>query len=311
MASKEIDPVYLILDENTELKHSKISAENLFRMPPSHNNIRFVFETSFTPFNQIVEQKLPNVDVVITDQESGEHIRPLEIKLTTLPDNTTVDLPDDEMGSEIVVRPDTIVYLALGIANNFRQNRHILKKHLEPLESIRDWTSTDEIITRIDIIKQVLENLMLENLDTQRPLLVQPIWKTKGQTPVLEEHAFDVFVWSDFGLTRLFFRETVRKKIPRGTRSLVWLAKMLYDFAVSGKVNNEQVIDTITFNTKNDKAFSVAGSTTYKLMKCSELTKPRVKKDALKYIIQGGGENFLSPERRLDAAIWLNNNQVI
>jgi HindVP restriction endonuclease len=38
-------------------------------------------------------------------------------------------------------------------------------------------------------------------------------------------------------------------------------------------------------------------------MSCPELTTPRIHKDAIKEIILGGGQNFLSPERRLDAAI--------
>ena len=39
-------------------------------------------------------------------------------------------------------------------------------------------------------------------------------------------------------------------------------------------------------------------------MTCAELTKPRIRKDEIKKIILGGGQNLLSPERRFDAIIY-------
>jgi len=39
-------------------------------------------------------------------------------------------------------------------------------------------------------------------------------------------------------------------------------------------------------------------------MSCSELTKPRIETREIKKIILGGGQNFLSPERRFDAIIY-------
>jgi hypothetical protein len=74
----------------------------------------------------------------------------------------------------------------------------------------------------------------------------------------------DIFVWSDFAFTRLFFDLAKRaiknaEVITRFTRSVVWLAKMLYDFANNGKVNHQLIIDNYTYNTKNDKAFAING----------------------------------------------------
>ena len=78
---------------------------------------------------------------------------------------------------------------------------------------------------------------------------------------------------------------------------------MLYDFASNGAIDFKEIIDRLTYNTKNDKAFAVSGAITNTYMRCPELTTPRIHKDAIKEIILGGGQNFLSPERRLDAAI--------
>ena len=89
-------------------------------------------------------------------------------------------------------------------------------------------------------------------------------------------------------------------------RSVVWLAKMLYEFALVGKINHKLVIDTLTYNTKNDKAFALSGSNTRPYMICDNLVQPRITKEEIKNIILGGGQNFLSPERRFDAIIFSN-----
>jgi len=86
-------------------------------------------------------------------------------------------------------------------------------------------------------------------------------------------------------------------------RTTVWLTKMLSDFAERGKIRFRWVIDHLTYNTKNDKAFASGGTVTFPYMNCDELVKPRIKKQEIKNIILGGGERYLSPERRLDAAI--------
>ncbi|MEE4356453.1 MAG: HindVP family restriction endonuclease [Desulfococcaceae bacterium] len=61
--------------------------------------------------------------------------------------------------------------------------------------------------------------------------------------------------------------------------------------------------DKLSFNTKNDKAFSVSGKTTHPYMKCDCLVNPRIQKSEIKEIILGGGQNMLRPERRFDAII--------
>jgi hypothetical protein len=79
---------------------------------------------------------------------------------------------------------------------------------------------------------------------------------------------------------------------------------MLYDFSENGQFNHAKIIDELSFNTKNDKAFAVSGIVTHKYMKWDELTKPRITKEEIKSIILGGGQNLLSPERRFDAIIY-------
>lgn len=156
-----------------------------------------------------------------------------------------------------------------------------------------------------------MDNLLLNYIELQSPLVMQPVWKTVGKTSKLFTNCLDIFVWSDFGFTRLFF-DVAKKKIKseesinRYTRTVIWLAKMLYDFGTSGKINHQSIIDNYTYNTKNDKAFAINGISTYAYMASPELRTPRIMKEEIRNIILGGGQNYLSPERRFDAIVLSN-----
>jgi hypothetical protein len=133
---------------------------------------------------------------------------------------------------------------------------------------------------------------------------MQPIWKTEGKKAKLHDDAFDIFVWSNYAFTHLFFVDEGKKSsLTRPQRAVVWLMKMIVDFANDGKINHQGIIEELSYDTRNDKAFAVSGTITHKLMRSAVLTTPRVKQSELKNIILGGGQNLLSPERRLDAVI--------
>ena len=300
-----LHPVYLTLDSHSNIEHGYLSVNDTFGIDPTQSNTFFAFESDFAPYRPFVIDNLPRADLVILDDENGICTSTLEIKLTALPDNSTYNRKENLFGCELVVRPDTIVYMALSIAREFRHQRDTLRQYLSDIPQIDDWTNIEEISILIPTIADVIDNLLLANLHLQRPLILQPIWKTEGKSLLLHEDAFDIFVWSNFAFTRLFFRDrnNIKGKPTRGARTITWLAKMLLDFSIKGKIDHQYVIDGMSFNTKNDKAFAVNGRVTQPYMTSPELIKPRVKKEALREIILGGGENYLSPERRLDAAI--------
>ncbi len=83
---------------------------------------------------------------------------------------------------------------------------------------------------------------------------------------------------------------------------------MLHDFSINGAFNHERIIDTLSYNTKNDKAFSVSGRITHSYMMSEELRQPRIQKNEIRNIIVGGGQNLLSPERRFDAIVYNSPN---
>ncbi len=79
---------------------------------------------------------------------------------------------------------------------------------------------------------------------------------------------------------------------------------MLYDFSLTGQIDHKAIIDELSYNTKNDKAFAVSGNITHQFMASNELTAPRILRGDIKNIILGGGQDMLSPERRFDAIIY-------
>ena len=179
---------------------------------------------------------------------------------------------------------------------------------------IRDWTNEREMLENFPALISAIEEVLKGKIDAQTPLVLQPVWRTKGKSPELADNCLDVFVWSNLGFTRLFLDTTIAKiskgalSINRQMRTTLWLVKMLFDYSQSGRIDAEWVIDEMTYNTKNDKAFAVSGSVTQPYMASPELKKPRVSKDELKKIILNGGHQLLSPERRFDAIIFYSSD---
>ena len=97
--------------------------------------------------------------------------------------------------------------------------------------------------------------------------------------------------------------DPIINKIARPNRSIIWLYKMLFDFYVYGHFDYDAIINDLAYGTKNDKAFAISGAVSYPLLRSPELLSPRVRKDEIKNIILGGGQNLLSPERRFDAIL--------
>jgi hypothetical protein len=283
---------------------TNVGIEKVFGIDPTNADTYFAFEAQHSPFQKFVVGCLPRTDVVVQNKRTGECLAGLEVKLTALPDNTTCKLEDSDFGCEIVVRPDTIVYLACSIACG-------LGKTLGEVVSviaIDDWSDAREVLPHAQSIIDTLKTISTKLEDTQKPFLLQPVWKTMGKSPKLADYCLDVFVWSDAGFAH-FVSEIASgnadaNKITRQTRTAIWLYKMLLDIVQFEKFDHELIIDQLSYNTKNDKAFASSGQVTNSFMSCERLTKPLVHKDEIKKIILGGGQTLLSPERRFDAIIY-------
>jgi hypothetical protein len=307
MHSKGLKAVYIKADENMKSKISHIGVDTVFGIDPLDKNTYFSFETQYTPFQKYVVGAIPRNDLVIHDLSQDKCVSSVEIKLTALPDNATCNLSENQFGSEIVVRPDTIIYLACSFIQIYNDDQNALKDVINGVGSkITDWTQASHVLPYIIDIYWAIRKMVKEKNNIQVPIIMEPIWKTKGKSPQLTDSCLDVFVWSNLGMLNLFMpEENVQlTSISRHTRSMVWLFKMLLDYSELGHFNGSAIIDELSYNTKNDKAFSTNGSRTHSIMQCEELTKPRIRKEEIKKIILGGGQNLLSPERRFDAIIY-------
>ena len=95
LASKKLKSIYLTLDSELEVVHKLISAKELYGIEPESDDLFFSFESTFSPYEKLVIGSLPRVDVVTQSIDNGYCLRPLEIKLTALPDNSTCDLDEE------------------------------------------------------------------------------------------------------------------------------------------------------------------------------------------------------------------------
>ncbi len=313
MSDKSLENVYLKLDKNLKVIHDSISFESLFGIMPQSEELFFAFETPYTPYQQLLIGQLPRTDIVTQNTLSGNCLRGLEIKLTALPDNATCDLPENQYGCELVIRPDTIVYLACSIVMQYKSKmgRKKLRKFIgNEFENISDWSEPNEVLPLLSKMVSVIEKVIRDQILCQAPLIIQPVWKTLGKSPILANHCLDVFVWSNLAFTRLFLNMATEPftQINRSTRTMIWLFKMLSDFSQLGQIDYRRIIDALSFNTKNDKAFAANGRITHPYMESQFLTQPRIQQTEIKDIILGGGQNLLSPERRFDAIIYNSPN---
>ncbi len=311
MFSRGIEPVYLYLNNETRMCHGNIGVENIFSLAPLSDTIHFSFEYAYTPYAHLVMGTLPSVDLIIQDLSTPHKncVRAIEIKLTALPDHTTCEYDEGRYGSEIVVRPDTILYASLHAASRYQNQREYLRSILDPVcQRIEDWQEPSGVRPYISHMGNILNKIAASCVNIQLPLLLQPVWKTRGKTSALADDCLDIFVWSDLALIKLASLEAEKerlasKTITRIERTVIWLTKMLYDFAINGKIDFRKIIDQLSYDTRNDKAFALSGKITHQYMASAALTKPRVSKQCLRHIILGGGQKLLSPERRFDAIL--------
>jgi hypothetical protein len=276
-------------------------------------DLYFAFEHRYEPYSAWVHDDLPSIDVVICDGDKAKPIRPLEIKLTTLPDNTTESLSEDKYGTELVIRSATTRYMALSIAQSVQKQRKQVQAIFEPVfAKVRNWDSKEEILKVAPNVVSALTSFLDRYKAHQKPLLLQPIWKTIGKSPQLADQCLDIFVWSDFALTHLFLDSArvaaAQGNMTRQLRTAVRLARFIYERSCNDKVFQAPIFDGMTYDWQNDKEFAISGTKSHGLMAHPRLTRPAVSKDDIKNIILGGGQKFLSPERRFDAILYFSTD---
>lgn len=306
MSSKNISPVFICTDCNNEIVHNYISATELFGVDPLSEDAYYDYEAGYYPYEQYyTASKKEKIDLVMIKRSTSTPVSGLEVKLTTLPDNTTKDLPEEDYGSEIVIRSPTILFLACSICACYDSSVGKMKLHemLNTIgEEIRDWGEIRQVVPHYKAIKQAVLSVSCDLTGKQVPLIMQPIWKTNRALTDLDESCLDVFVWSNLSVIQMALRESSSEDdISRNQRTIIWLYKMLWDFTQFGKFNYTSIVNQLSYKYKTDKAFAISGKLTNPFFKSQEQKSPRISKYEIKNIILGDGQKLLRPERRFDA----------
>ena len=313
MGSLKIPLAYVKFKDSNKTEVAELAVSDLWGSSLPTEQLYFAFETRFDPFRTFVHDELPAIDLVVGAGEPIKQFRPIEIKLTTLPDNTTESSDESRYGAELVIRSATTRYMALSMAQSVEPYKLRVKEIFEPaFAKVRNFDSKVEMVSVVAAAVQALDVFLEEFKYLQTPLLMQPIWKTIGKSPILANNCLDIFVWSDFALTHLFLDSARKPRDPnaisRYARAALRLSRFLYERSKSEKVFQAPIYDGMTFDNQNDKEFSMPGTRTRELMACDRLLKPRIAKDEIKQIILGGGQKYLSPERRFDAILYFSND---
>ena len=130
MSSKNIAPVFICTNRKNEIIHKAITAAQLFGIDPLSDDAYYDYEAGYYPYEQFyTADKKEKIDLVMINRSSSSPVSGLEVKLTTLPDNTTKDLPEEEYGSEIVVRSPTILFLACRICSCYDSPKGKMRLH--------------------------------------------------------------------------------------------------------------------------------------------------------------------------------------
>ena len=270
------------------------------------NELYFSFETVFAPYQEYSFDAVDGIDLVVKDV-SGNFLAPLEVKLTVLPSNDSVSRSEEEWGSEMVIRSATTSYCALGMFDSVKdQARHIREIFEGACSSIQMWDNDFEMTHKAIHLYESINSFQREFYSYQKPLVMQPIWKTRGKSPFLADQAFDIVVWSDYAFSRLFVDSSASEAstMSRPMRATARLARCLWELSKSGKIRVVDIYRQMAFGNQTDKEFAINGSKWRRYVNSDRILRPILPKEVINEIIQEGYIERLSPERRLDQSIY-------
>lgn len=309
--------IYVKLTENFKTECVVTSIDEVFGTKLPTDKLYFDFETRYEPYNDLVDHPLERVDLVIKKAIEGENrkgekiispgecVQALEVKLTVIPDNATCENPPDQWFPEMVIRPATTMYCAMSIASRITQEE--AKGIFYSVgRDVREWGNLTEATQLLPKVIEALDKFQDTFKDRQHPLILQPIWRTQGKKPLLDDNAFDIFVWSDYALMRVITDLVKRNptSLSRYARSALRLTRYLFEYSRAGVAHINNIYAGMTYDQQSDKEFALNGKITQLYMNHPRMQAPIIGKEAVRHIILHGGEEHLSPERRLDQTIY-------
>ncbi|MBS6798437.1 MAG: HindVP family restriction endonuclease [Firmicutes bacterium] len=310
MLGKGIKAIYITLaveDGALVIKPQEISINEAFNCGGKRlQDLYFSFESVFAPYQQYSFDPIDGIDLVVKDTD-GNFLSPLEVKLTVIPTSQTSVLPEEKWGSEIVIRSATTSYCALGMFDSVKEySREIREIFEEACSSIQMWDNDYEMTHKMPMLCQAIDNFQYQYFDNQKPLLMQTLWKTQGQSPILADQAFDIVIWSDYAFSRLFLDNSAlpAETMRRGMRASARLARCLWELSKSGKIRVVDIYRQMAFGNQTDKEFAVGGSLWRKYVATERIQNLALNKNVVNEIIEQGYIDRLMPERRFDQTLY-------
>lgn len=296
-----------LIDGQLQVVPSEISIREVFNCENrSLDELHFSFETVFAPYQEYSFDAVDGIDLVVKDI-NGTFLAPLEVKLTVLPTANTSHLPENKWGCELVIRSATTSYCALGMFDAVKEDARIVRSIFEgACSSIQSWDNDFEMTHKTPALSECINTFQTRYLNKQKPLLMQTIWKTQGQSPVLANDAFDIVIWSDYAFSRLFVDSAfkARKKMSRSMRASARLARCLWELSKSGKIRLTDIYRQMAFDNQTDKEFAIQGPKWRKYVASERIVNPILPKEVISEIIEPGYIERLMPERRFDQTLY-------
>lgn len=310
MLQNEIPAIYIKLEEvDGQLKvvPTEISLREVFNC--EHRTLEelvFSFESVFAPYQQYSFDDIDSIDLVIKDI-NGNYLSPLEVKLTVIPTSATSSKPENLWGSEIVVRSATTSYCALGMFDSVKEDAKEVREIFEKAcSSIQMWDNDYEMTHKMPQLCSSINEFEKRYHHRQKPLVMQTLWKTQGQSPILKDQAFDIVIWSDYAFSRLFIdgSDEPATTMKRGMRATARLARCLWELSKSGKIRVVDIYRQMAFGNQTDKEFAIGGPQWRKYVTSERVVNLALNKDVLQDIIEPGYIERLMPERRFDQTLY-------
>lgn len=311
MMSKDIEAIYIRLDEidgRLKVVPTTIPLQHVFNCQGrSLDELFFSFESVYMPYQQYSFDPIDGIDLVIKSVD-GEYLAPLEVKLTVLPTSQTSAYSEDKWGSELVIRSATTSYCALGMFDSVKDDSRKVREIFEDAcSSIQMWDNDFEMTHKLPKLCAGIDAFQKQYHDKQKPLLMQTLWKTQGQSPLLADQAFDIVIWSDYAFSRLFIDgsdDPAATTMKRGMRATARLARCIWELSKSGKIRTVDIYRQMAFGNQTDKEFAIGGTVWRKYVTTDRIVNLALNKNVLKSVIEPGYIERLMPERRFDQTLY-------
>ncbi len=310
MMDNNIKAIYItVVSEQgkIKIKPTEITIQEAFNSGKlSTKDLFFSFESVYAPYQKYSFDPIDGIDLVVKDIK-GNYLSPLEVKLTVIPTSQTSTLPESKWGSEIVVRSATTSYCALGMFDAIQDNSKAIREIFESsCSSIQMWDNDYEMTHKMPLLCDAVDEFQKQYYNNQKPLLMQTLWKTQGQSPLLADQAFDIVIWSDYAFSRLFLDGSSQPAdtMKRGMRASARLARCLWELSKSGKIRVADIYRQMAFGNQTDKEFAIGGSLWRKYVTSDRIQNLALNKDIVQSIIEPGYIDKLMPERRFDQTLY-------